>query len=83
MSLENHEQALWAAVLLRAVRDTLPSNPDYFDQAAARRWMLRKNNDFETVCSFAGCDPDWVRHRAHMVKARGWVPRAWEIEGWL
>lgn len=78
MSTETPEVALWSAVLLRAMRDASPKpGADLLVQESARRWLVQGGRDFNTVCSFASFDPDWVRHRARSVQARGWG-----LEGW-
>lgn len=43
----------------------------WFSRAAARRWLLDRNVDFEEVCDLAGVDPNGIRAMARKMFEAG------------
>lgn len=63
------EEAMWGAVILRALMDVAPRNKDCGGEKkrnyiAADEWFRRKGRDFQNACHFAGFDPDFL-HEAY------------------
>jgi cation transport regulator ChaB len=57
------EKALWQSVIMQAVLDATSNNDDMksrVEKAKSIAWFSMKNQDFLTVCSFAGMSPDFV-----------------------
>lgn len=59
-----NERVLWQAVVLRAVQDICTTNESeeaLICKAQAHTWFRNADEDFRTVCSLAGFDPDAVQ----------------------
>jgi len=71
------EQKLWAAVLLRALRDYLnyPKSTDNTSPAnyeSAKRFLLDETDDgLERVCFWLNIDPDMVRDAVQKKESEG------------
>lgn len=63
----NSRQALWRAVIDRALEDATArgkSAQNEVDRRQARTWLLRPSADFAEVCALADLEPDYVRRVA-------------------
>lgn len=63
---EHQDRQLWCSVLSLAIADatSLRTGKDaQRDRHAALKWLLTDTNDFRTVCTLAGLDPEAVRDR--------------------
>ena len=89
------EQALWLAVIGRAWLDTFevsdiclsksePTRKPEAVRAEARRWLTFNidpwREDRETVCDFAGIDPDMIRNAARRRIAETKKAKAMELD---
>ncbi len=57
------EKALWQSVIMQAIFDaaSTPNNTQgKIDRLNARKWFSLENEDFITVCVYAGFDPQTV-----------------------
>lgn len=57
------ERALWQSVIMQAVLDLIHKPKkinDKIDRAKTLSWFSKSNEDFLTVCSLAGLNPDMV-----------------------
>ena len=62
---QNPEQKLWRHVVLNAVEDAQLINSDRknsINKMKAHHWIMYEN-DFETICWWAGWDPEEVRNQ--------------------
>lgn len=69
------EIALWAAVLVQAIKDAclVGDNPRQLrSRDEARAWLLRGGQNFRLVCSGAGYDAERVRPVMERLAAAGW-----------
>ena len=61
------ERALWYNVIMQAITDAMKlHNKNKYkrrDANAAIDWLLGDSEDYRTVCSLAGFDPDYLRRK--------------------
>lgn len=57
------EQSLWRSVIDNALRDM--ASRDKVAAEEARMWFEEDNEDFITVCEYAGLDPVYVKKIYH------------------
>ena len=63
-------RALWASVLLTALRDLCKPHPRAPERAAVERWVgTWPGRDFRAVCTMAGLDPRVVHHEMTKIMA--------------
>lgn len=68
------EQKLWRGVLCNAIEDTMQNLPDRktsIYKMEAHEWILKKEEDFQKVCYWAGFEPDLVTERYKQAVQRG------------
>lgn len=53
------EETLWNAVIALAVEDLFQGSDK--ERRSAFRWIFENNNDFRSVCDYAGVDPMYLR----------------------
>ena len=85
------EQNLWVNVIAQqfhdATRVILPprkkkngkmqDRPNNNSIHVARTWFETKSEDFQTVCSLAGLDPEYVIRKYYEVRDTGYVKGSW------
>jgi hypothetical protein len=63
------EEKLWRAVIAKTLEEWI-SGPLSFSRKA-EQFLFEDNHDFRAVCSSAGMDPERLRNRLRMIRARG------------
>lgn len=64
------EPALWRAVILQAIIDSLSEakrTENKVEKERAKAWLLNMSNDFIEVCNMAGYSPYYVREKAKFI----------------
>ncbi len=63
------EEKLWRAVIAKTLEEWI-CGPLSFSRKA-EQFLFEDNHDFRAVCSSAGMDPERLRNRLRMIRARG------------
>ena len=65
---ETSEQKLWRAVIASTVEEWM--NGPLRRRQEAERFLFHDKQDYQTVCSSAGIDPEVLRTRLEKIRAR-------------
>ncbi len=80
------EQKLFQAIVLQAFEDVLTTHgnkQDSYLKKDAHDWFLDKNNQFDSICWYAGFDPEIINEKYKKLLAEGKIKFTRLQEAWI